>query len=141
MNPKFTKTFYCFLLSIILITPRFISAQSTVNFDVEVTAGNYKILKTLALPGNKAGVLISTANYSNVYLWVYNSSGTRTTNADITSLITWPASPRLSTEFNAIVINNGNIFISFTASDSDDKLTDNARFIIISESGALQTSG
>lgn len=141
MNPIFTKTFFCFLLSIILLTPRFAFAQSTVNFDVDVTAGNYSILKVLPLSGNKVGVLMATPNYINIYLRVYNSSGTIVTNTEITSLITWPSTAKRYTEFNAIVTNNGNILITYTASDSDEKLTDNASFIIINDSGALQASG
>jgi hypothetical protein len=141
MKRGIAKAFYGFLLSFVLASPLTTIAQSPVNFDIDVSVSSYKIIKTLPLPGNKVAMLIGTPSYSNVYLWVYNSSGTRITNVDITSLITWPSLPRLSTEFNAIVTNNGNIFITFTASDSDDKLTDNARFIIINESGALQTSG
>jgi hypothetical protein len=108
---------------------------------VDVTAVNYSILKVLPLSGNKVGVLMATPNYINVYLRVYNSSGTIVTNVEITSLITWPSTAHLYTEFNAIVTNSGNILITYTASDSDEKLTDNASFIIINDSGALQASG
>lgn len=85
--------------------------------------------------------MIASSDFSNVYLWVYSSTGVRTINANITPLILWPSAPRLSTEFNAIVINNGNIFITYTSTDVDDKITDHARYILVNENGALQGSG
>ena len=94
------------------------------------------------LSSHRVGVLMFDAAAANLYLRIYNSAGTQTANVDITSRINWNHTTHGGVDFNAIQLNNGNIFITHVASTNSTGIqTYNARYTILTETGAAVSSG
>lgn len=142
MKRTFTFCLACCLALITFFAPEFAKGQSTINFDIETTSDDPYIIKAIALPGSRLAVLACNAYAVNVYLWIYDASGTRTASYDITNRFNWPHNTHDMVEMNAVATNTGKIFISYGAvSNSMGIQTYNARYILLNDNGTLQTSG
>jgi hypothetical protein len=136
-----TRILFFGLACIAFIVPRPARSQTT-SFDVETTSDNLHILKTIALPNYRLGVLACNDYAVNIYLKIYNSSGVQTNIIDITSRFNWPHTTHDMVEMNAVATDAGNIFIGYAAaSNSTGIQTYNARYILLSDDGSPLSSG
>jgi hypothetical protein len=116
-------------------------SQSTSTFDVETTPDNHSVIQSLALPGNKVGVL-RWVSESDVYLTVYDGGGNQTKHINITSQINWQHSYHSGVTLKAATTTDGKIFLAYAANTNSWGFeTFNARYTLLNENGVAITSG
>jgi hypothetical protein len=142
MKRTFTRLIGYALLVLFLGSADLAQAQSTVTFNVDVTSGYHSISKTFTLSGNRLGVIMRDDNGSSVYLWIFNSAGTRTTNIDITSRFDWQHNYHGGVNITAVTLKNGNIFIATNPNTNSAGIVSyQGRYIILNDAGVSQYSG
>ena len=92
MKRTITRILFFGLVGMLFIAPGPAHSQA-ISFDVETTSDNLHILKTIAFPDGRLGVLACNDYAVNVYLRIYNSSGVQTNNYDITNRFNWCIPP------------------------------------------------
>jgi hypothetical protein len=116
--------------------------SQTTSFDIETSADDITIIKSIVLPGNSIAILSWDPTHTNIILKVHNADGTERSNTDISGLFNWPHTTHGAVEINAVATNDGHIFITYAAnSNSTGIQTYNGRYILIDENGAALASG
>ncbi|RYY55080.1 MAG: T9SS type A sorting domain-containing protein [Chitinophagaceae bacterium] len=142
MNPTLRTGFYSLVFSILFIAPMRSSGQVNAAFDIESSSDYAYMTKMFSLSGNRVGVLLFDNNAINLYLKIYNASGQLITHVNLTSQIAWNHNTHGAVTFNAIQLNNGNIFVTHVInSNSSGMQTYNARYTIFTEAGVKQSEG
>lgn len=142
MKRKLNQAILCLACSFVLSLPATSFAQVNSSFTIDNTTSSASVAKMFSLSGNRIGILMFDATGVNLWLRTFDASGTLVTNANITSLINWNHNTHGGVVFNAIQLNNGNIFITHVANTNSTGIqTYNARFTVITESGTSVSSG